>query len=177
MAIRCPNCGSAHVQRCEVVHNAGTHRIRTSSFSQSTWNYTGESFGSDGSYTTSSGRASANQIGFQSSMVQTELARLVAPPQRKSFLPSAFVKGLLLLGIGSPVILMVPFFIVVVLPIAAIASGKYVLQGIAGIAVLLWLCFQRYKVVQRWNEQWELDYANWRNRWLCSACGNTFIPK
>ena len=124
----CPNCGSENVQSLPIIYQSGSSG--TSSVTQTT-----------------------QFIGISQGNTMTDLARAVAPPQRKKE-PSGF-GFLVILGIGSLLVEIIPAAIVF-----------FVLAVIA--------YFPLAKVKKYNKEQFPIEYDNWKNSYLCHRCGTVF---
>ena len=165
----CPTCGSENTGRYSAIHESGVSRTQSSS------THTAVAYGGGGFIPV---LGSSSTTGVQ----QTELARKTAPPDRRF----EYGVGHLLLG----------WLVSFVLAFIVWLGGDFALS-LAGLkeagdplpSSVMWVCFGLIAILPliayvngRESKEWNRTehpklHQEWRNRWLCLRCGESFVPR
>lgn len=147
--MQCPTCGSPTCRRLEVIYDEGTTNIDTTcNTSGVAGGFVGGhlAFGMGGANTTTSG------------VSRSRLAQIAAPPASKP------VKGWFITGF----IALVAF--------SFISFGDHWLLDSVALAIAI-LCACTIVWAAWWNSaRLPTLQQHWRIKWMCGACGQTFVP-
>ena len=165
----CPACGSENTSRYSAIHEGGVSRTQSSS------THTAVAYGGGGFIPV---LGSSSTTGVH----QTELARKTAPPDRR------FEYGVEHLLLGWLVSFVLAFIVWLGGDFALSLAG-WKEAGDPLPSSVIWVCFGLLALLplsayvngreaKEWNRtEHPKLLQEWRNRWLCLRCGESFVPK
>lgn len=146
--MQCPTCNSYEVQRLQVVYEAGTSDIRTTSHTSGVGYSYGGGFGA--------GSARTDTIGTQ----KTRSAQRAAPPEKRSYRLIPFM-------------LAVSFYIFWAYNRTDNhASYNWLYFGIVLFVLAIWWGISN--IIYN-SKQWPVKYERWKRKWFCNKCGEIYI--
>ena len=157
--VRCEKCGSEDTYKISQVYSSSTHVVQTQT--------TTSGFGIASSGSLVAGVAGSSTGGT----LQTLQAQMNAPPKRPSnagigcFL--YFIFFLVFMFVLNPIILS---FTKQDSPAHSFWSYLILIGGI--VAVVMWASNQTKSQMAKY----QIESESWNKKWICSRCGNTFIP-
>jgi len=144
----CPECGSPNVAKCDMVFKSGHKYV---------------------SYNTKKDSWTDNDEYKTEGVIETDLAREVAPPKSPT--------GIIGTVIGTGAFFAILLIIATLLVPENISPGKNNIVRYVFYAAFAYCLYINVKDAKTEGKRYWKRYEEWQNTWVCLACGNKFTPE